>query len=108
MDRVVLDDGRWFDAQKARKFQEGKRFDGRNMISLATGSQWEHELLFRTAGGVWVLNRYSAYQGTSESWTEVSAGEAARWLVRNEHEVPSDGAADVKAVAAEYAALEVL
>lgn len=40
-------------------------WNGSNHISQATGSQWEHESLLRTAGGWWVLHRWSQWQGVS-------------------------------------------
>jgi len=100
MDRQVLDDGRWFDPDKAEKFEEKRRFDGHNMISLATGSQWEHEVLYRTAGGRWILHNWSQWQGSSECWDEIDNDRAARWLVRNGHE-------DHEACTTEINALEV-
>jgi len=102
MDRIALTDGsgRWFDRAKAKVFEEGDRWNGSNFISLATGSQWDHEALFRTAGGRWVLQSWSQYQGSPESWGEIGDIEAAAWLVRNKHE-PHEACAE------EYASLEI-
>ncbi len=101
MTRVALTDGGgWFDADKAEKVNEGSTHDGRNMISLATGSQWEHEALYRTRGGKWILNHWSNYQGSRESYTLISDADAAAWLVRNGQEPHA-------ACASEYAALEI-
>jgi len=99
MTRTVLDDGRWFDTDKAEKFEESSRWDGNNHISLATGSQWDHEALYRTAGERWILNTWSQYQSVAESYTVIDDSQAADWLVRNHHEHP--------AVAAEIEELEV-
>ena len=76
----------WFDDEKAEKFIEARNWDGSNMISVATGSQWNHEALYRTAGGRWVLNAWSQYQGTLESYTYVSDRKAETWLLLNEHD----------------------
>ena len=87
MKRVQLtgeDTGKWFDEDAAVKFTEATRWDGRNHISRATGSQWEHEVLYFTRGGRWVLNHWSQWQGSLESYSEVTADEAARWLINNE------------------------
>jgi hypothetical protein len=100
MNRVALPDGRFFDADKAQCFEEGTRFDGSNHVSLATGSQWDHETLFRTASGNWVVVPHSQREGCDPEPTVINADEAARWLVRNEHELP-------KALAEHAAALEV-
>src|SRR3972149_6322249 len=86
-DRQVLTDGtgRWFVRRSAERWDEKSRFDGNNYISCATGSQWEHETLYRTAGGRWILEHSSQWQGSRDEWTEISARDAARWLSRNGH-----------------------
>lgn len=97
MNRQALDDDTWFDIDKAELFEEETFWDGKNRCSKATGSQWTHEQLYRTAGGAWILRHYGSYQ---ESWKQITDEEAARWLVRNEHEAH-------EACAEQYAALEV-
>jgi hypothetical protein len=102
MTRIALTDesGRWFNAAKAERYEEDTWWDGSNHISRATGGQWDHEVLWRTAGGRWILQRWSQWQGVSESFEEITAPDAAVWLVRNGHPPhPS--------VNAEFAALEV-
>ena len=100
MKRVSIGDGRWFDAEKATRFKEDTDWDGRNHISCATGSQWEHEALYRTAGMVWILNHWSDYSGSSDNYEVISEKQAARWLVRNNHDpVPN--------IEGDYAALEI-
>lgn len=88
MKRKVLSDGRWFDASKAEKFEEETRWDGSNHISLATGTQWSHEVLYCTAGKKWILHCWSQWQGSTETYSEISADDAARWLVKNEYDTP--------------------
>ena len=102
MNRKVLTDGsgRWFDADKAASWEEGTRWNGNNHVSLATGSQWEHEMLYRTVGGIYVIRHWSQWQGSTPSLEEISADDAARWLSRNNHEPP-------KALNDAYAALEI-
>jgi hypothetical protein len=80
--------GHWFDLDTAETFNESTWHDGNNFISHATGSQWSHETLYRTASGSWVLNHWSQYQGSGETWTEIGDDEAARWLVQNNHDHP--------------------
>jgi hypothetical protein len=113
--RIVLTDGtgRWFDRGKAQRWKENTRWNGNNHVSCATGSQWEHETLYRTAGGVYVLHRTSQWQGSGESWDEVTASDAAGWLSRNDHarnDHDADDADDASAagVANEFAALEIV
>jgi len=73
----------WFDRAKAEEFTEATRWDGSNHISLATGSQWDHEILYRTAGGRWVLHGWSQWQGRPESYRFVSDAKAREWLLAN-------------------------
>lgn len=84
--RQPLSDGRWFDPAKATRYDEATRWDGNNHISLATGSQWEHQELYRTAGGRWVLHSWSQWQGSGESYEPIDETAAVAWLVANEHE----------------------
>lgn len=101
--RQTLTDGsdRWFDLERAEKIEEETWWDGRNRRSKATGSQWEHETLYRTAAsGRWVLHAWSQWQGSSDDWTEIEDAAAARWLARNGHEPHHD-------CAAEFAALDL-
>ncbi len=73
----------WFDADAAITITEGQTFNGSNMISDATGSQWDHELLHLTKGGRWVLNKWSQWQGTRETYESVEVEEAFMWLLAN-------------------------
>ena len=75
----------WFDAEKATRFQENTRWDGSNHISKSTGSQWEHQDLYRTKSGKWVLNSWSDYQGSSEEYLLVNDTEAGEWFMRHEY-----------------------
>lgn len=85
MNRIVTGDGRWFDADKAQLWGERREHDGRNYISQATGSQWEHERLYRTAKGSWVLRSWSDWQGSRESYRRVDDSEAHVWLLAQGH-----------------------
>lgn len=97
MKRQNLTDGtaQWFDLEKAQRFEEDTYWDGNNTISQATGSQWHHETMFRTAGGVFVLHYYSQWQGTQTTWLRQEPSIAHAWLLRNGHD---------EAVPAEYVA----
>jgi hypothetical protein len=76
----------WFDADTATKFEEDTYWDGRNRISKATGSQWNHEALYRTKGGRWVLNRWSQWQGSRETWEFLDDDAAREWLISQNHD----------------------
>lgn len=84
------DDGElvgWFDADAVQRFAEDEYFDGSNYISLATGSEWEHEELYRTAGGRWVVGRWSQWQDAGPPhFRFVGDDEAGRWLLLHSHD----------------------
>jgi len=85
----VVEDGvlvGWFDQEKAEEYTEGCRWDGNNNISLATGTQWDHEVLYRTAGGRWVLHSWSQWQGSIPTFEFVGDTAAREWLLRNERD----------------------
>lgn len=88
MKRQSLGNGSWFDLEKATKYDEATWWDGSNYVSKATGSKTEHECLYRTVKGKWVLNSWSQWQGTVETWEVISQDEAARWLSRNDCDFP--------------------
>jgi hypothetical protein len=73
----------WFDESKAIKVEEDFTFDGRNQISKATGGQWDHEALFLTASGKWVLNAWSNWQGSNDTYRFVSDAKAYAWIMVN-------------------------
>lgn len=75
----------WFDLESAEVWDEGTRWDGSNNISLATGSQWDHERLYRTAGKRWVLNAWSQWEGRKETWRFIDHDAAQAWLIENEY-----------------------
>jgi hypothetical protein len=77
----------------AQEYKEDRSWNGSNWISVATGSQWEHECLYRTRSGAWVLCHWSQWQGSTTTYALVSADEATRWLIRNGHEVAEAAAA---------------
>jgi hypothetical protein len=88
MKRIALTDetGGWFDLEKSTKFKEGTNWDGRNHISKSTGSQFEHQWLYRTKNGKWIINEWSQWQGTTESFIEVADEYAANWFIKNEYQ----------------------
>lgn len=76
----------WFNDDAAETFGEYREWDGSNMISRATGSQWRHEELYRTAGGRWVLHRWSNVQGEREHYEFITEDEAREWLLAQGHD----------------------
>jgi len=85
MTRINLGSGRWFNTDSAECFCEDTRWDGHNHISVATGSQWEHEELYRTRTGRWILHEWSQWQGSRSSYSEVDDAYAKQWLIDQDH-----------------------
>ena len=75
----------WFNIDTATGYPEGTRWDGRNKVSLATGAYSEHEFLYHTAGGRWVVNHWSQWQGRPEWYHFVTDEDAREWLIRCEY-----------------------
>jgi len=76
----------WFDAEKAYSLEEKTWWNGSNHISTATGSQLDHQKLFLTASGNWVLNHWSQWQGKPETFEPITETDAVHWLFKNEYE----------------------
>ena len=93
MKHQALDDGTVFDLDSATRYPEQTRREGHSRISQATGSQWDHEELWRTAERAWVLHAFSEQQGGHsgyDAWTQITDERAAAWLVNNGHDIPDD------------------
>lgn len=72
----------WFDADKATVYSEATDWDGNNRISRATGSQYDHESLYRTAQGRWVLRSWSQNAADQiEVYRFIDAKTAREWLI---------------------------
>jgi hypothetical protein len=86
-----MSDGTLVDTANAtRSWNEATRWDGHNHISIATGSQWEHETLYRSRKGRYYIERTSQWQGSSPSAQWVSLEVATVWLLANGEELPDD------------------
>lgn len=91
MARYRMPDGTIVDTDNASAhWEEETRFDGNNHISLATGSQWTHQTLYRSRRGRYYVEHSSQWQGSSPSAEWVSEQEAARWLLLMEYDLPED------------------
>lgn len=83
--------GRIFRTENSvRTWREDTRWDGRNQISVNTGSQWQHERLFKSRKGTYWLLSSSQWQGSTDSAQIVSKVDAASWIMMNGHEVPAE------------------
>ena len=89
MARYKMDGGKLVNTDKATlAYNEITRWDGRNHISIPTGSQWRHETLYLSNAGRWYIEYTSNYQGEIPRASWVSPEEAARWLLLCEDELP--------------------
>ena len=91
MARLQMDDGTFVDTDNATKtWKEDTRWDGHNHISKATGSQWEHETLYKSRKGRYFVVHSSAYQHKADRAEWIGNHAAASWLIANGHELPTD------------------
>jgi hypothetical protein len=89
-----MDDGTVVKTENAtQSWEEGTRWDGNNYISVATGTQWNHQTLYRSRKGRYYIEHTSQWQGSLPHAEWISKHEAARWLLANGEELPEDLAA---------------
>jgi hypothetical protein len=89
--RYEMSDGTVVDTDRAvASWDEDRYSDGHNRISKATGSQWDHESLYRTRKGRYYVEHYSQRQGSRDHAEWVSLESACRWLLANEHSPGDD------------------
>jgi len=75
----------WFDTSSAEIFEQGKEWNGSNMVGVLTGSEWVDEYLYRTKGGRWVLNKDAhRYMNGPDTYEFITDAEAQDWLLRSE------------------------
>ena len=79
-------------------WNEATEFDGRDRVSLMTGSQWNHQRLYRSKKGRYYIVSWSDWQGSVASAEWVSAEDATRWLLLNHYPIPEELAAIVDEV----------
>lgn len=91
MSTYRMDDGTVVKTENATQFwKEGKNWDGNNWISVATGSQWDHETLYRSRKGRYWLERTSQYQGSGPYAGWVDNRSAVEWLLTNGYDLPAE------------------
>jgi hypothetical protein len=77
-------------ANSTMRYEEDTYHDGHNSISRATGTQWNHQTLYRSKKGRYYIESTSQWQGSHDSAEWVSNEEATRWLLENDHELPEE------------------
>lgn len=86
MRKITLFDGtgRWFDIDSAKKFDErGMLADDGTFVSLATGNSWEHETLYLTTNGTYVMFFADDRNPSLSQFVEYDAEKAVQWLLQN-------------------------
>lgn len=81
----------WFDRDAASKFSEHTDWDAQRQcrVSVNTGSEWDHQMVYRTAGGRWVLHTDSSDKRSdapAPRYSYVTDDVAREWLLRNGHD----------------------
>ena len=74
----------WFDLDRATIIKERTRWDGRRHVSVHTADRFDHQDLYRTRGGRWVLHSWSEWAGREETYEYISDERAREWLLLNE------------------------
>lgn len=91
MSKYRMQDGTVIDTdQSTARWDEATEWDGSNHISRATGSQWLHQVLYRSRKGRYYTLHTSQWQGSRDHIEWVSNEDAARWLLANNRELPDD------------------
>jgi len=86
-----MEDGTVVKTENAtQSWEEATRWNGSNRISVATGSQWNHQELHRSRRGRYWIESYSQWQGSTPHAEWISNRTAAEWLLANGHELPED------------------
>ena len=89
--RYRMQDGTVIDTANAiAHWEAAKDFDGHNMIDRSTGSQWHHQMLYKSRKGRYYIEHWSQSSGSQAHCEWVSEQEAARWLLHQECELPED------------------
>lgn len=79
--------GLWFDLKHSSVFQEVMFHDGHNNISRATGSEWDHQTVFKTRLGNWVLKSWSQRSGSEPVWEIMPVEDAFIWFLINGRDI---------------------
>ncbi|MFJ1756515.1 ribbon-helix-helix protein, CopG family [Kitasatospora sp. NPDC088134] len=79
-----------FDPDAATVFPEAVEYAKGNEVSVNRVDEFEHQELYRTKGGRWVLNTWSQLQGSTPRFEFLDDITAREWLVLNE----ADGAVE--------------
>lgn len=71
-------------------WDEETDWDGNIHISRATGSQWNHQTLYRSRKGRYYIEHTSQWQGIRPYAEWVSPQDATRWLLHMVYDLPEE------------------
>ena len=91
MNKQALTDGsdRWFDLDNAIVFRQRLDHSGAYSSHSADSPYIEHEELYRISSSEWILHTCLEASLMGSKWKKISKLEAAIWLKRNGHRLPS-------------------
>lgn len=70
----------WYDPKACEKYEESQHWDDQNMVS-DVADRYDHQILYRTRGGRWVLHEWSQWAGRRATDQFVSDDQAREWLL---------------------------
>jgi len=91
--RLRMKNGTTVDTERASsRWEEARDWSGlySDYISRNTRSYYYHQTLYRSRKGRYYLVRWNDRPGSRPRAQWISAVEAARWLLLNDHELPAD------------------
>ena len=76
--------GNWFDPGSSIPIPEKQTWNDPYWISNCTESPWEHEAIFCTCKGCFILYHWSQWQGHPETCTEINIEAVMGWIIANQ------------------------
>jgi hypothetical protein len=80
--------GRWFDIESAKIYTEAIIMASPSSctgVSRATGNSWEHETLYLTMHGAFIMHFFDEHNPTLSQFIEWDVNTAVKWLLSNGH-----------------------
>jgi len=91
MARYQMEDGTVLDTERStQSWDEESDWNGSNWVSRATGSQWNHETLYRSRRGRYYIEHISQMQGVRARAAWIEKRDAAAWLLLMGHKIPDE------------------
>ena len=89
--KLKMEDGRIVNTDKnTGTWEEETDWNGNNHISRSTGSQWDHETLYRSAKREYYIVSESQMQGVMTTARWITNEEAAKWIELMDRTMPAE------------------